>query len=120
MKLAHSILCIGLGLAAGPSFARDPQVAPLSRPFAVRVVSQGGGFSVDLPVVVRTPGVSTTFFTSLDITNNTNQPTEVEFFYTPANGSATRSGSFGTLLEFDNIHTEDVILSLVSAGIMPP
>jgi hypothetical protein len=73
-----------------------------------------------LPVVARTRGFSTTFFTSLDITNNTAQPTDVDFFYTPADGSATRGGSFGTLLGFDSMHTEDVLLSLASAGIMPP
>jgi hypothetical protein len=121
MKLTLSLLCLGLGLAAaGPSLARAPQAVPLSRPFKIRVLAQGGGFSVDLPVVARARGFSTTFFTSLDITNNTAQPTDVDFFYTPADGSATRSGSFGTLLGFDNIHTEDVLLSLASAGIIPP
>ena len=119
MKLRLSLLCLGLA-AAGPSFARAPQAVPLSRPFAIRVLNAGGGFSVDLPVVARTRGFSTTFFTSLDITNNTAQPTDVDFSYTPADGSATRSGSFGTLLGFDSMHTEDVLLSLVSAGIMPP
>lgn len=121
MKLTLKLLSLGFGLVvASPSFARDPQVAPLSRPFAVRVLNQGGGFSVDLPVVARTRGFSTAFFTSLDITNNTAQPTDVDFFYTPADGSATRSGSFGTLLGFDNVHMEDVLLSLASAGILPP
>ena len=121
MKLTLSLFCLGLGLAAAhPSLARAPQAVPLSRPFKVRVLAQGGGFSVDLPVVARTRGFSTTFFTSLDITNNTARPTDVDFSYTPADGSATRSGSFGTLLGFDNIHTEDVLLSLASAGIMPP
>jgi hypothetical protein len=121
MKLTLSLFCLGLGLAAArPSLARAPQAVPLSRPFKIRVLTQGGGFSVDLPVVARTRGFSTTFFTSLDITNNTAQPTDVDFSYTPADGSATRSGSFGTLLGFDNIHTEDVLLSLASAGILPP
>src|SRR5512140_525328 len=119
MKLRLSFLCLGLAVA-GPLFARDPLAVPLSRPFAIRVLSAGGGFSVDLPVVARARGFSTTFFTSLDITNNTAQPTDVDFFYTPADGSATRSGSFGTLLGFDNMHTEDVLLSLVSGGILPP
>lgn len=119
MKLSLSLFCVGLA-AAGPCLARTPQAVPLSRPFKVRVLAQGGGFSVDLPVVVRTHGFSTSFFTSLDITNNTAQSTDVDFFYTPADGSATRSGSFGTLLGFDNMHTEDVLLSLASAGIMPP
>jgi hypothetical protein len=119
MKLSLSVFCLGLA-AAGPLLARAPQAAPLSRPFKIRVLAQGGGFSVDLPVVARTRGFSTSFFTSLDITNNTAQPTDVDFAYTPADGSATRSGSFGTLLGFDNMHTEDVLLSLASAGIMPP
>src|SRR5512140_600859 len=124
MKLVLPLLCLGLGLAtAGPSLARAPEVAPRSRPFAIRVLNAGagsGGYSADLPVVARVHGFSTTFYTSLDITNNTAQPTDVDFFYTPSDGSATRTGSFGTLLGFDNIHTEDVLLSLVSAGIMPP
>lgn len=119
MKLRLSLLCLGLA-AAGPLLARAPQAVPLSRPFAIRVLSVGGGFSVDLPIVARTRGFSTMFFTSLDITNNTANPTDVDFFYTPADGSATRSGSFGTLLGFDNIHAEDVLLSLASAGIIPP
>jgi hypothetical protein len=119
MKLRLFLFFLGLA-AASPSLARVPQAVPLSRPFKIRVLAQGGGFSVDLPVVARTRGFSTTFFTSLDITNNTAQPTDVDFSYTPADGSATRSGSFGTLLGFDNIHTEDVLLSLASAGIVPP
>lgn len=121
MKLRLSLFCLGVGLStAGPCLARAPQAVPLSRPFKVRVLAQGGGFSVDLPVVARARGFSTRFFTSLDITNNTSQPTDVDFSYTPADGSATRSGSFGTLLGFDSMHTEDVLLSLASAGIMPP
>jgi len=119
MKLTPSLLLLAL-VTAAPSLAREPQVAPLSRPFAIRALGQGAGFSVDLPIVARARGFSTTFFTSLDITNNTAEPTGVDFFYTPADGSATRSGSFGTLLGFDNIHTEDVVLSLADAGILPP
>lgn len=119
MKRLLPVLCLGLAVA-GPVLARTPQAVPLSRPFKVRLLAQGGGFSVDLPVVVRTRGFSTEFFTSLDITNNTAQPTDVDFSYTPADGSAIRSGSFGTLLGFDNMHTEDVLLSLASAGIIPP
>ena len=119
MKRTLSLFALVL-IAAAPSFARTLRVASLSRPFEVRVTGQGGGFSVDLPIVTRVRGVSTTFFTSLDITNNTAQPTGVDFFYTPADGSASRSGSFGTLLGFDNIHTEDVLASFADAGIIPP
>src|SRR5512140_3112041 len=107
MKLVLPLLCLGLGLAtAGPSLARAPEVAPRSRPFAIRVLNAGagsGGYSADLPVVARAHGFSTTFTTSLDITNNTAQPTDVDFYYTPSDGSAGRGGSFGTLLlTFDN------------------
>ena len=119
MKRILSFIGLLLFVAAA-SFARSVQVAPLSRPFTIRVTDQGGGFSVDLPIVGHVRGVSTTFFTSLDITNNSAQPTGVDFFYTPADGSAPRSGSFGTLLGFDNIHTEDVLQSFADAGIIPP
>src|SRR5512140_2451241 len=119
MKPLLPFLVLGLA-AAGPALARAPQAAPLSHRAAKRVLGQAGGYSVDLPVVARTRGFSTAFFTSLDITNNTPDPTDVEFTYTPADGSATRSGSFGTLLGFDNIHADDVLLALVSGGILPP
>jgi len=103
---------------APAAHARAVRVAPLARPFVIRVTDQGGGFSVDLPIVGRVHGVSTTFFTALDITNNTAQPTGVDFFYTPADGSATRSGSFGTLNGFDDIHTDDFLQSLVDSGVI--
>ena len=61
MKLHLALLCLGLA-AAGPSLARAPQAVPLSRPFRIRVLAQGGGFSVDLPAVARTRGFSTSFF----------------------------------------------------------
>jgi hypothetical protein len=94
--------------------------APLSHPFTIRVADAGGGFSVDLPIVARVHGVSTMYFTSLDITNNTAQPTDVDFFYTPSDGSAPRSGTFGTLLGFANLHTDDVLQSLAMAGLITP
>ena len=94
--------------------------APLSHPFTIRVADQGGGFSVDLPIVGRVHGVSTTFFTSLDITNNSAQPTGVDFLFTPTDGSASRSGTFGTLLGFANLHTDDLMQSLAAAGLITP
>ena len=83
------------------------------------VGNAAGGFSVDLPIVGRVHG-ATTFFTALDITNNSNQPTDVEFEYVPADGSAPRSGLFGTLAPLDNIHTDDFLQSLASAGLLVP
>jgi hypothetical protein len=119
MKRTLTLVAIAFALAPA-AHARTVHVAPLARPFMIRVTDQGGGFSVDLPIVGRVHGVSTTFFTALDITNNTAQPTGVDFFYTPADGSATRSGSFGTLNGLDNIHTEDFLQSLGDAGIISP
>jgi len=95
-------------------------IHPLSHPFSIRATEQGGGFSVDLPVVGRVHGATTTFSTALDVTNNTSQSTEVEFAWTPADGSATRTGVFGTLAGFDNLHVDDFLLSLQSAGIITP
>lgn len=94
--------------------------APLSHPFTIRVADAGGGFSVDLPIVTRVHGVGTTYFTALDITNNTSQPTGVDFFYTPSDGSAPRGGTFGTLLGFGNLHADDVLQSLAAAGLITP
>ena len=39
----------------------------------------GGGFSVDLPIIRRVRGATTTFTTALDITNNSPQQTDVKY-----------------------------------------
>lgn len=94
-------------------------IHPLAHQFSIRPVQQGGGFSVDLPVVGHVHGATATFSTSLDITNNTSQPTDVEFFYTPADGSAPRSGVIANLPGFDNAHFDDFLQGLASAGVIP-
>lgn len=86
----------------------------------IRVTQQGAGFSVDLPVVGRVKGATTTFFTALDVTNNTPLSTDVEFEFTPADGSAPRSGLLTTLSGFDNFHVDDFLQSLASAGVIAP
>lgn len=93
-------------------------IHPLAHRPAIRTLDSGGGFSVDLPVVGRVQGATTTFFTSLDISNNTAQTTDVEFAYTPADGSALRSGTLATLNGFDNLHIDDFLASLQSAGMI--
>src|SRR2546423_287192 len=98
-----------------------PIAAAGSRPFHPRVTQQpGGGFSVDLPIVGRVRGATTTFTTALDITNNSAQSTDVEFFFTPADGSPSHSGLLATLSGFDNLHFDDFLQALVSAGVMTP
>src|SRR5204862_8045667 len=81
-----------------------------------RGLQAGGGFSVDLPIVGRVRGVSTTFFTALDVTNNTAMATDVVFSWILADGSAPRSGLLTTLGGFDNLHIDDFIGSLASSG----
>ncbi len=95
-------------------------IHPLAHRVPIRVTDQGGGFSVDLPVVGRVQGASATFITSLDISNNTAQSTDVEFAYTPADGSAIRNGAMATLNGFDNLHVDDFLASLQSAGMITP
>jgi len=94
------------------------RVTPLAQPMRPRVAQAGGGFSVDLPIVGRVRGVSTTFFTSLDVTNNTSSSTDVVFTWIPADGSAARSGVLTSLGGFDNLHVDDFIGALASAGLI--
>ena len=101
-------------------FAAALAIHPLSHPFSVRTTEQGGGFSADLPVVGRVHGATTTFFTALDITNNTSQPTDVEFVFTPADGSTPRGGVLASLAGFDNAHFDDFLQALSSAGVITP
>jgi hypothetical protein len=92
----------------------------LAHPVPRRAVGNAaGGFSVDLPIVGRVHG-ATTFFTALDVTNNSNQPTDVEFEYVPADGSAPRTGLLGTLAPLDNLHIDDFLQSLAASGITAP
>lgn len=93
-------------------------IHPLSHAFRILPTQQSGGFTVDLPIVGHVIGATSTFSTSLDVTNNTAQSTEVDFFFTPADGSAPRSGVLGTLSGFDNIHVDDFLQALASAGII--
>jgi hypothetical protein len=118
MKRTLILLAIAAAALAPAAEARNLKAASLSRPFAIRTTDTGNGFSVDFPIVGRVRGASTTFFTALDITNNTSQPTNVDFFYTPADGSATTSGTLGTLQGFDEIQTDDFLQSLVDSGII--
>ena len=103
------------------AFGATLSIRPLTHPVHPRVTQQqGGGFSVDLPIVGRVRGATTTFTTALDITDNSPQSTDVEFFFTPADGSSPHSGLLATLSGFDNLHFDDFLQALVSAGVMTP
>jgi hypothetical protein len=111
------LTALSLAVAASAP-AATLHIAPLERRMQPRAVQSGNGFSVDLPVVGRVRGVSTTFFTSLDVTNNTSSSTDVAFTWIPADGSAARSGMLTTLGGFDNLHLDDFIGSLADAGLI--
>ncbi|HKB80762.1 MAG TPA: hypothetical protein VKH35_13700 [Thermoanaerobaculia bacterium] len=114
------LILLAACIVAPMAGASTLSIRPLTHRFALRATEQGGGFSVDLPIVGRVQGSSTDFSTSLDVTNNTPQSTDVEFFFTPADGSAPRSGLLGTLSGFDNLHVDDFLLALASAGVIAP
>jgi hypothetical protein len=111
------IAALSLAVAAS-AHAATLHIAPLAQRMQPRVTQSGNGFSVDLPIVGRVHGINTTFFTSLDVTNNTSSSTGVVFTWIPANGSAARSGTLTTLGGFDNLHVDDFIGSLASAGLI--
>lgn len=74
-------------------------------------------FSVDLPVVTHAVGATTTFYTSMDVTNNTSQPTGVNFEYVSSDGSVNVSGTLVPVLgPRGNFHTDDVLGTLASQG----
>src|SRR5512142_2954117 len=74
-------------------------------------------FSVDLPVVTHAVGATATFYTSMDVTNNTAQPTGVNFEYVSSDLSVDVSGTLVAALgPRGNFHTDDVLGSLASMG----
>jgi hypothetical protein len=80
-------------------------------------VSAFGAFSVDLPIVTRSRGATTTFYTSIDITNHAPQPTDVSFEYISADLSIDVSGTLvRNLGGRGNFHQDDLMLYLASIG----
>ena len=112
------ITAISLTIAAATIQAATLTVHPLSVRMKPRAVQTGSGFSVDLPIVGRVRNATTTFFTALDVTNNTSSSTDVVFTWIPADGGAARSGLLTTLGGFDNLHVDDFIGALSSSGLV--
>jgi len=74
-------------------------------------------FSVDLPVVTHAVGATATFYTSMDVTNNTNQPTGVNFEYVSSDLTVDASGTLVAALgPFGNFHSDDVLGTLAAQG----
>lgn len=74
-------------------------------------------FSVDLPVVTHAVGATATFYTSMDVTNNTAQPTGVNYEYVSSDLSVDVSGTLTAALgPHGNFHSDDVLGTLASMG----
>ncbi|MFI5165735.1 MAG: hypothetical protein ACHQQS_03870 [Thermoanaerobaculales bacterium] len=77
------------------------------------------GFAVDLPLVAGLQGVSTRFYTSVDITNKTSGPTDVAFEYIATDYSVDVAGTLITgLAGFANFHSDDIIVYLAGKGFL--
>jgi hypothetical protein len=75
------------------------------------------GFSVDLPLVAGLQGVSTRFYTSIDVTNNSSGPTDVIFEYIATDLSVDVAGTLVTgLPAYGNFHADDLMVYLAGQG----
>jgi hypothetical protein len=79
------------------------------------------GFAVDLPLVAGLQGVSTRFYTAIDITNHSSQATDVAFEYISTDYSVDAHGTLITGLPgYGNFHTDDIIVFLGNQGFLTP
>jgi len=77
------------------------------------------GFAVDLPIVAGLQGISTRFYTSIDITNNSTQATDVAFEYIATDYSVDVAGTLvAGLPGLGNFHSDDVIIYLSNHGVL--
>ena len=85
--------------------------------FAVVAPASYASFSVDLPIVTRAQGATTTFYTAIDVTNNSAQATDVTFEYLSADLSVNASGTLvSNLAPHANFHQDDLIQYLGNQG----
>jgi hypothetical protein len=79
----------------------------------------GSGFSVMLPIVTRAQGATTTFYTSLDLTNHTlTTATDVTFHYRGADGATNAQGTLTNLSPQENYHVDDLLQELARLGFL--
>lgn len=77
------------------------------------------GFSVDLPVVTRVQGATTTFYTALTVTNNSATTTDILFEYISADYDLDASGILVVgLAGHASFHTDDLIQYLADHGFL--
>ena len=79
----------------------------------------GGGFTVFLPIVGTAVG-STTFYTSIDISNATGRSVPVTYFFFNTGATLQKSGSFVTLRPYETLHEDDLIQYMLNRGFFTP
>src|SRR5215470_5868274 len=94
------------------------------------------GLGINLPLVARLTGAGATLYTSsVDVANNTANPTQVDFYLdgidiassTPisktgsisSTGTIAGQGAGGLMRARSNAHFDDFVQSLINAGILP-
>ncbi|HLJ75626.1 MAG TPA: hypothetical protein VKU62_13625 [Thermoanaerobaculia bacterium] len=85
--------------------------------FAAIAPATYASFAVDLPIVTRAQGASTTFYTAIDVSNHSAQATDVTFEYLSADLTVNASGTLvSNLAPHANFHQDDLIQYLGNQG----
>ncbi|HUJ14465.1 MAG TPA: hypothetical protein VLV86_05135 [Vicinamibacterales bacterium] len=85
--------------------------------FAAIAPAAFASFAVDLPIVTRAQGATTTFYTAIDVTNQSTAATDVTFEYLSADLTVNASGTLvSNLAPHVNFHQDDLIQYLGDQG----
>lgn len=130
MKKALAILVAGLLLPAPCLFSQE------GAPAYSRELAPAAGLAVNVPLVARLIGAGNTLYiSSVDVQNNNSTATQVDFYLSGTNlrtsaaisligsvsstGALVAQGAGGTVRGKSNIHFEDFVDSLATAGLLP-
>ena len=102
--------------------------------FMITANALAGGLSINIPLVGRVTGAGGTLFvTAIDVTNNTNAPVAIDFYFDGINSSTGQTVAInGSVTEFglerrqnapvaalSNQHYEDFVDALVQSSLLP-
>ncbi len=74
-------------------------------------------FNVDLPIVVRVQGMTTFFYTAIDVTNNADNATDVTYQYRSSDLSVKANGVLvANLAPHASFHSDDLLQLFVAQG----
>ena len=130
MKKAFAILVAGLLLQATSVFPQD------GGSLGSRDLAPAAGLAVNLPLVARLIGAGPTLYiSSVDVQVNASTAAQVDFYLSGTNlrtsaaitltgsissaGALVAQGTGGTVRGKSNVHFEDFVDSVVSAGLLP-